>query len=366
MPHLRCAFRRSRFPPISNRFPIYDAAATPAWTTVYGLPSLAATNIASRTTFVVCVPIASAPPPSLQGQASFANALRAITAFSVPHSVAQGRVPTPSGSCALRHGHPPRRGLRLYLRYRTASSRSHVHLPPLVKEQILASRLAPLWRRRPAYWRLFMPRFDERNTNCVKMQTDREIPAADKNHPYGVKSFSRLFFAEITAETARKPARIMRRGFQHTRAHARAQTASARTARHARTRGPQAVAASSRPAASSHAARFASSRQAVTTPRHGATPAALASRLAHYAHHTQRVTPRMRHASHPHYAHTRPARIMRTHRRARGPLRQSQVPITNRRHTRARSKCVAFRASASAGAEPCNGVTAGGGHCGAE
>ena len=96
-------------PAISNRFPIYDAAATSARTTVYGLPSLAATSIASRTSFVVCVPIASATPPSLQGQAGFTHALRAITALSVPHSVADGCVPTPSGShVRFRHGHSTR------------------------------------------------------------------------------------------------------------------------------------------------------------------------------------------------------------------------------------------------------------------
>lgn len=79
--------------------------------------SLAATNIASRTTFVVCVPIASATPPSLQDRASFTHTLRVITALSVPHYVADGCAPTPSGSCNLRHGHQPRLELRLYLRY---------------------------------------------------------------------------------------------------------------------------------------------------------------------------------------------------------------------------------------------------------
>ena len=62
--------------------------------------SLAATNIVSRTTFVVCVPIASATPSSLPGRIGFTNTLRVITALSVPHSVANGSVPTPSGSHA--------------------------------------------------------------------------------------------------------------------------------------------------------------------------------------------------------------------------------------------------------------------------
>ena len=88
--------------------------------------SLAATSIVSRTTFVVCVPIASATQPSLQNRACFAHTLRVITALSVPHSVADGCVPTTSWSCDLRHSHQPRLELRLYLRYRTASSRHRV------------------------------------------------------------------------------------------------------------------------------------------------------------------------------------------------------------------------------------------------
>ena len=125
-----------------------------------------------------------------------------------------------------------------------------------------------------------------------------------------------------------------------------------------------------------HEGRKPSPRQAVTprqatqgplcvkpSSRHHAAPsrnpAALASRLAHYAPNAQRVTPRMRHASHRALCAHQPACIMRTHERARGPLRASQVPITNRRQSRARSKCVAFRASASAGAEPCDGEAEG-------
>lgn len=181
----------------------------------------------------------------------------------------------------------------------------------IVKEQLLASRLAPLWRRRPAYLRLFVPRFAERNTNCVKMQTDREIPAATPNHPYGVKSFTRLFSPEITDETARKPARIMRRGFQHMRVHARAQTASARlgaSCTHTR--------AASR-AASSHARPAL--RQAVKPmlprqdfpPRHGRPPplrhprALCAPHATRHATHEARHAPRiMRTPASTHYART--------------------------------------------------------------
>ena len=106
-----------------------------------------------------------------------------------------------------------------------------------------------------------------------------------------------------------------------------------------------------------HEGRKPSPRQAVTPSRHdkpfgvvraasrlpaaSRQAAALASRLAHYAHRTQRVTPRMRHATRPALCAHQPACIMRPHERARGPLRASQVPITNRRQSRARSKCVA-------------------------
>lgn len=112
--------------PAFRQFPTDSPSTMPplfaAWT-AFGLPSLAATSIASRTSFVVCVPIASATPPSLQGQAGFTHTLRVITALSVPHSVADGCAPTPSGSCNLRHGHQPRLELRLYLRY---APRPHV------------------------------------------------------------------------------------------------------------------------------------------------------------------------------------------------------------------------------------------------
>lgn len=96
--------RVSVAPNLAYQFPIYDAAAVPAWT-AFGLSSLAATSIASRTPFVVCVPIASATPSSLQGRIGFAHTLRVITALSVPHSVASGCALTPSGSPVLRHGH---------------------------------------------------------------------------------------------------------------------------------------------------------------------------------------------------------------------------------------------------------------------
>ena len=62
--------------------------------------SLATTSIVSRTTFVVCVPIASATQPSLQNRDCFAHTLRVTTALSVPHSVADGCVPTTTWSCA--------------------------------------------------------------------------------------------------------------------------------------------------------------------------------------------------------------------------------------------------------------------------
>ena len=167
-------------------------------------------------------------------------------------------------------------------------------------------KLAPLWRRRPAYWRLFVPRFAERNTNCVKMQTDPEIPADTKNHPYGVKSFPQLFSPQITDETARKPARIMRRGFQHMRVRARAQTASAHvgaSCTHTRAASRRRVKPSRHD--KPRKARFASSRQAASRlPAASRQAAALASpsrimRPAHSASRHARGTPRT-----PHYAHT--------------------------------------------------------------
>lgn len=98
--------------------------------------SLATTSIASRTPFVVCVPIASATPSSLQGRIGFTNALRATTALSVPHSVADGCVPTPSGSCGLRHGHLPYE-LARFTPIPSVShciiTSSHLHLPPRLR-----------------------------------------------------------------------------------------------------------------------------------------------------------------------------------------------------------------------------------------
>lgn len=194
------------------------------------------------------------------------------------------------------------------------SSRAQVAMS---KNKFPASRLAPLGSGRPAYWRLFMPRFAERNTNCVKMQTDREIPAATKNHPYGVKSFPQLFSPEITDETARKPARIMRRGFHRRRVHARAQTASARVGASCTHTRAASRAASSRHATTSHARP--ASRQAVKPmsprqdfpPRHGRPPplrhprALCAQRPARHATHEARHAPRiMRTPASTHYART--------------------------------------------------------------
>lgn len=116
-------------------------------------------------------------------------------------------------------------------------------------------------------------------------------------------------------------------------------------ARHARTRGPQAEprqAVTPRQATqgplcvkpSSPCRRVKTSRRVTAGRRPCVT-------LAHYAPSAQRVTPRMRHATHRALCAYQPARIMPTHGRARGPLRASQVPITNRRQSRARSKCVA-------------------------
>lgn len=116
-------------------------------------------------------------------------------------------------------------------------------------------------------------------------------------------------------------------------------------ARHARTRGPQAEprqAVTPRQATqgplrvkpSSPCRRVKTSRRVTAGRRPCVT-------LAHYAHTAQRVTPRMRHATRPALCAHQPARIMHAHERARGPLRASQVPITNRRHSQARSKCVA-------------------------
>ena len=338
MPHLRCAFRRSRFPPISNRFPIYDDAAPPARTTVYGLPSLAATNIASRTTFVVCVPIASAPPPSLQGQASFANAFRAITAFSVPHSVAQGRVPTPSGSCALRHGHPPRRDLRLYLRYRTASSRSHVHLPPRRKDLSACHSVTLRTKAGHATATHFRVARPERRSYCQRA-SPRLTARAARLRASGVLAVVRAAFRRTehqlrkNANRPRNPRRrqipplrgeiffavFLRRNHCRNSPKTRAHYAQG-VSTHARTcscadgerthwrvmHAHEGCKPSPRQAVPSRQSMRLVLRQAVkpSPPRHGTTPAALASRLAHYAHHTQRVTPRMRHAPR--------TRIMRT------------------------------------------------------
>lgn len=187
------------------------------------------------------------------------------------------------------------------------------------KNKFPASRLAPLGSGRPAYWRLFVPRFAERNTNCVKMQTDREIPAATPNHPYGVKSFPRLFSPEITDETARKPARIMRRGFQHMRVHARAQTASAHVSASCPHTRAASLAASSRHAASRHERpalrqavkpsprRVKTSRRVTASRRPCVTPRALCTqRTARHATHEARHAPRiMRTPASTHYARTR-------------------------------------------------------------
>ena len=188
--------RVSVAPNLAHQFPIYDAAAVPARTTVYGLPSLAATSIASRTPFVVCVPIASATPPSLQDRACFTNTLRVITAFSVPHSVADSCAPTPSGSYTLRHGHSAKPRFTPIPSVCTASSRHHAcicrhafglsachmhtslrHLCTLrisaslaysagriVKERILASRCHPLCWGRPSSVGV-RATSDERNAN---------------------------------------------------------------------------------------------------------------------------------------------------------------------------------------------------------
>lgn len=272
-------------------------------------------------------------PPAKAGFTPIPSVSHRIIAFTCASAATpQGLIrlslrdtPHKGGSC---HGYAfPRR-----------SSRAQVVLS---KSKFPASRLAPLGSGRPAYLRLFMPRFVERNTNCVKMQTDREIPAATKNHPYGVKSFSPLFSPQITDETARKPARIMRRGFQRRRVHTWAQTASAHVGASCTHTRAASRTASSRHAASSRARP--ASRQAVKpSPRRAVTkPRRPCATLAHYAPSAQRVTPRMRHATRRALCAHQPKRIMRTHERARGPLRASQVPITNRRQSRARSKCVA-------------------------
>ena len=99
MPHLRCAFRRAKTSPLPTDSPS-TMPPLPRLPRAFHAVSLAATNIVSRTTFVVCVPIASATPSSLPGRIGFTNTLRVITALSVPHSVANGSVPTPSGSHA--------------------------------------------------------------------------------------------------------------------------------------------------------------------------------------------------------------------------------------------------------------------------
>lgn len=90
--------------------------------------SLAATNIASRTTFVVCVPIASDTPSSLPGRIGFTNTLRVITALSVPHSVANGSVPTPLGHMRPPSRPPAKAGFTPIPSVRTASLAFHVSI----------------------------------------------------------------------------------------------------------------------------------------------------------------------------------------------------------------------------------------------